>query len=228
MSLRRDPASGRSAKFELELGVRTSDFATAGRTDSANTYKALFNWAATDTLRFRGGCQRAYRVPERVGAFQRPVEQSADLVGGRALPQDTLHVWGNVAGQPERGQGSGALPRSDVSRGGRSAGPRRVRRQNPNTYPLVHDSAVARSSRPTPRQPESRARACEHADHGRRLAIERASLLCRSTITAIALEGAIDELTFQTVYQQCFNYNGAATRRTTPTICSAASFDAPT
>ncbi len=34
---------------------------------------------------------------------------------------------------------------------------------------------------------------------------------------AIELEGAIDELTFQTVYQQCFNYNGSSNPSYDPT-----------
>ena len=38
----------------------------------------------------------------------------------------------------------------------------------------------------------------------------RKGLTVSSDFYAIELEGAIDELTFQTVYQQCFNYNGSS------------------
>ena len=156
-------------KFELELGVRRSDFETAGRTESADTWKALFNWAATDTLRFRGGWQRAYRVAERVGAFQRPVEQSADLGGRRPVPQRQFAPLGQRGQQPESRAGAGALQRAH-SCGGRSAGPKRVRPE-PEHLSAGPDHRRHGVLGAAPRQSESRARACEHADHGRGMAI---------------------------------------------------------
>ena len=50
-------------RFELEVGARLSDFETGDWSFDAKSYKALFNWVASDSWRFRGGWQRANRVP---------------------------------------------------------------------------------------------------------------------------------------------------------------------
>ncbi len=46
-------------RFNLELGYRHSDYSTAG---GVETYKTMFDWSATDSVRFRGG----YPARERV------------------------------------------------------------------------------------------------------------------------------------------------------------------
>ena len=48
-------------KLELELGVRSSDYDTTGR---SNTWKALANWRPVSWLRIRGGVNRAERSPD--------------------------------------------------------------------------------------------------------------------------------------------------------------------
>ena len=113
-------------KFELELGVRRSDFETAGRTESADTWKALFNWAATDTLRFRGGWQRAYRAPNVSELFSGPSSNPLIWAEGEPVPQRHSEPLGQRSRQPESRAGAVALQRAH-SCGGRSVRPKRVR-----------------------------------------------------------------------------------------------------
>lgn len=47
-------------RLELEIGARTSDYE---HTDQQDTYKSLLNWQVNDSLRFRGGFNRATRAP---------------------------------------------------------------------------------------------------------------------------------------------------------------------
>ncbi len=53
--------------FSLELGYRYSDYSTSG---GFSTYKGLLNWAFTDSLRIRGGYNRAVRAPNVWDLFQ--------------------------------------------------------------------------------------------------------------------------------------------------------------
>jgi outer membrane receptor protein involved in Fe transport len=55
--------------FELELGVRYSDY---DATDETWTYKTLANWDVTDWLRLRGGYNRATRAPNLGELFLAP------------------------------------------------------------------------------------------------------------------------------------------------------------
>lgn len=56
-------------KIELELGARSSDYNTTGK---SFTWKALTDWRATDFLRFRGGFNRAERSPNVGELFLAP------------------------------------------------------------------------------------------------------------------------------------------------------------
>ncbi|MBG7606380.1 MAG: TonB-dependent receptor, partial [Actinobacteria bacterium] len=53
--------------FSMELGYRYSDYSTSG---GFSTYKGLLNWAFTDSLRIRGGYNRAVRAPNVWDLFQ--------------------------------------------------------------------------------------------------------------------------------------------------------------
>lgn len=55
--------------LELELGARTSDYNTTGK---SFTWKSLVDWRATDFLRFRGGFNRAERSPNVGELFLAP------------------------------------------------------------------------------------------------------------------------------------------------------------
>ena len=88
-------------RLELELGARYSNFETGGVTQDATTYKALFNWTATDALRIRGGFQAANRTPnvsELYSGDNRIVTTWVELEPCRS---DTTNAWGNVASQSE-------------------------------------------------------------------------------------------------------------------------------
>ena len=58
-------------KLNFELGYRLSEYkdSAAGTT---GTYKALFDWGATQKMRVRGGFQRATRAPNTAELFQGP------------------------------------------------------------------------------------------------------------------------------------------------------------
>jgi outer membrane receptor protein involved in Fe transport len=90
-------------ELELELGARRSDFQTAGRTESADTYKALFNWSP-GALRFRGGLQKAYRSPNVSELFSGPSSNPLIWSQGEPCRSNTLNDWGNVPGNPNRAQ----------------------------------------------------------------------------------------------------------------------------
>ena len=88
-------------RLNLELGYRYSDYDTnAGQVD---TYKALFDFTATDSIRLRGGYQKASRAPNTAELFQSSTTvfefsfASADPCG-----VNTTAIWGNVAANPNR------------------------------------------------------------------------------------------------------------------------------
>jgi len=55
--------------LSIELGYRYSDYSTSGGID---TYKALANWAVSDSWRLRGGYNRAVRAPNFYDLFYQP------------------------------------------------------------------------------------------------------------------------------------------------------------
>ncbi len=195
-------------KFELELGVRRSDFETAGRTESADTWKALFNWAATDTLRFRGGWQRAYRSPNVSELFSGPSSNPLIWAEGDPCRSDTLNLWGNVASNPNRAQVqalcSALIRAAGVPPGGSEFD------QDPNNYPPVSTTGSTVFSVQRRGNPNLEPELANTQTLGVVWQSARKGLTVSSDYYAIELEGAIDELSFQTVYQQCFNYNGSS------------------
>jgi outer membrane receptor protein involved in Fe transport len=56
-------------KLELELGARSSDYNTTGR---STTWKAMVNWDTSKFLRFRGGFNRAERSPNIAELYLAP------------------------------------------------------------------------------------------------------------------------------------------------------------
>jgi iron complex outermembrane receptor protein len=65
-------------RLNLELGYRFSDYDSAG---SVDTYKALVDWTIVDSVRFRGGYQRANRAPN-IGELFLP---ATSVVGATAF-----------------------------------------------------------------------------------------------------------------------------------------------
>jgi iron complex outermembrane recepter protein len=85
--------------FSLELGARSSDYDTTGRVE---TYKTLFEWAATDALRVRGGRQVANRAPNTSELFQGRTQLVVGLSFSDPCAISTIAPWGNVPGNPNR------------------------------------------------------------------------------------------------------------------------------
>jgi outer membrane receptor protein involved in Fe transport len=85
--------------LELELGYRYSDSDITG---SADTYKTLFNWSATDTIRVRGGFQFATRQPNVAELFTGPAVDVVSFPPSDPCAYTTLAPWGNVEGNPRR------------------------------------------------------------------------------------------------------------------------------
>jgi outer membrane receptor protein involved in Fe transport len=81
-------------RLNLELGYRYSDYNTeAGSTD---TYKALFDWSATDALRLRGGYQRATRAPNTAELFQGQTLIVVPFAPSDPCSYTTSVPWGNT------------------------------------------------------------------------------------------------------------------------------------
>jgi outer membrane receptor protein involved in Fe transport len=86
-------------RLNLELGYRSSDYNTAGRVE---TYKTLFDFSATDRLRFRGGRQLANRAPNTAELFLGETLQIVGFPGADPCSTNTLNQWGNVPGNPDQ------------------------------------------------------------------------------------------------------------------------------
>ncbi len=85
--------------LELELGLRFSDSDITG---SAETWKALFSWNATDTVRMRGGFQFATRSPNVSELFTGPAVDVVSFPPSDPCAYTTLAPWGNRADNPRR------------------------------------------------------------------------------------------------------------------------------
>jgi outer membrane receptor protein involved in Fe transport len=196
-------------RFELEIGVRRSDFQTVGRTETADTWKTLFNFTATDNLRFRGGLQRAYRTPNVSELFSGPSSNPLIWNEGDPCRTDTLNLWGNVPGNPNRAQVQ-SLCSALIRAAGVPFGSSDFD-TNPNQFPPT--TAASGSTVFSVQRQGNPNLAPEIADtktFGVVWQSEGLDLTVSADYYAITLEGAIDELTFPTVYQQCFNYNGTS------------------
>jgi iron complex outermembrane receptor protein len=195
-------------KFELELGIRRSDFETAGRTETADTWKALFNWTATDTIRFRGGLQEAYRTPNVSELFSGPSSNPLIWNEGEPCRSDTLNTWGNVPGNPNRAQVqalcSALIRAAGVPPGGSEFD------LDPNHYPPIVTTGSTVFSVQRQGNPNLEPELAKTTTFGIVWQSAKKSLSVSADYYSIQLEGAIDELSFQTVYQQCFNYNGGS------------------
>jgi iron complex outermembrane recepter protein len=90
-----------AGNFNLELGYRYSDYNTAG---SVDTYKALFDWGATDSIRLRGGYQVANRAPNIGELFTGPTLAVVGFPGSDPCTTVTTNPWGNLPSNPNRAE----------------------------------------------------------------------------------------------------------------------------
>ena len=87
-------------RLDIELGYRYSDYDTAG---GVNTYKTLFDFSATESVRLRGGYQFATRAPNTEELFAGPRLQTVtDFIYGDPCQASTTATWGNIAANPNR------------------------------------------------------------------------------------------------------------------------------
>jgi outer membrane receptor protein involved in Fe transport len=88
-------------RLDLEFGYRYSDYDTGA--GSVGTYKALFDFAATDTMRLRGGYNVANRAPNVAELFQSDTTVfETTFSSGDPCGVNTTAAWGNVASNPNR------------------------------------------------------------------------------------------------------------------------------
>ncbi len=194
--------------LELEFGARLSDFETGGFTQDAKSYKALFNWSATDSLRFRGGWQRANRTPNVAELYAGPTRQTTTWAAGDVCRADTTNVWGNVAANPNRAQVQqlcadliyrvGGIPGSngfDADRNNFPAGGG----ASANVYGLI-----------TVGNPRLRAESADTYTIGAIWQAQERDVTLSVDWYEIEISDVVGSLGFITAYQQCFNVNGVS------------------
>lgn len=91
-----------TSRLSLEFGYRYSKFNTAA--GSVDTWKALFDYAASDSIRLRGGFQQATRAPNTAEMFQGPIMLTIPFPPSDPCTYTTTAPWGNVASNPNRAQ----------------------------------------------------------------------------------------------------------------------------
>jgi len=95
--------SGRKLVEELNLTLayRRSDYNFSG---AVNTWKTDFNWRMNDTLRLRGGYQRAIRAPNTNELFEGGELVVGGWPGTDPCSKTTSYPYGNMAGNPNLAQ----------------------------------------------------------------------------------------------------------------------------
>jgi len=197
--------------IDLELGYRYSDFSTAGGQD---TYKALFTWGVSDTVTVRGGYQVATRAPNIAELFTAPTQEVVPFPNQDPCAVTTLYPFGNVASNPNRakvinlcraiiGNSTSQFDTQTFSITG-IPGPQGFHRQNPPFFPL---EIALRAGNPNV-APEQGKTFTLGAVISEPFGWESLSV----TVDAyrIKVTDAIDPLNVATVYEGCFNSNGAS------------------
>lgn len=197
--------------IDLELGYRYSDFSTAGGQD---TYKALFTWDVSETVTLRGGYQFATRAPNIAELFTAPTQEVVQFPNQDPCSVTTLYPWGNKAGNPNRakvinlcrqiiGNSTSQFDTQTFSITG-IPGPEGFHRQNPPFFPL--EIALRKGNINV--APEQGKTFTLGAVVSEPFGWENLSV----TVDAYRIEvtDAIDPLNVATVYEGCFNSNGAS------------------
>ncbi len=196
--------------FNLELGIRWSDYSqTTGKgAGGSATYKALGDYAVTDWLRLRGGFQRAQRAPNIAELFQPSSPLVVGTASGDPCSTTTPVKWGNNASNPNRA-GTQALCAA------------LIKKFDPNfvyngatftgLFPFFFPITIDLQQGQPNLVPET-------ADTFTAGAVIRSPFhnawLDRLTISVdwydIKIKDAIVSLTSNTIYEQCFNADGAS------------------
>jgi iron complex outermembrane receptor protein len=77
-------------KLDLELGVRSSDYNTTGK---SFTWKALADWQVNDWMRLRGGFNKAERAPNIGELFLAPQQTFGFSAGGDVCSRNNSQAW---------------------------------------------------------------------------------------------------------------------------------------
>jgi outer membrane receptor protein involved in Fe transport len=196
--------------FELEIGARYSDFETGAWGFSAKSYKTLFNWAATDSFRFRGGWQRANRTPNVAELYAGATSQVFGWgATGDACMVNTLHPWGNRADNPNRAQAQ-ELCRQLIYRSGGIAGQNDFDIQGADNYPndgraLPHSYRLITGGNAT-----LEAEVADTLTAGVVWQAQSGNLTVSGDWYEIDIDNVVGGLGFLTAYEQCFNANGTS------------------
>ncbi len=196
--------------FELELGARYSDFQTGDWQLDAKSYKALFNWDATDSIRFRGGWQRANRVPNVAELY---AGLSSQVFGWGATSDvcmvDTTLPWGNRPDNPNRAQVQ-ELCRALIYASGGVPGVTDFDRLGPDNYPL-DGRALPHSYRlMIGGNPRLEAETGDTVTFGMIWQSNEGNLQISADWYDIQIDNVVASLGFLAAYQQCFNANGTS------------------
>jgi outer membrane receptor protein involved in Fe transport len=192
-------------RFNLELGLRSSDYNTVGRSE---TYKALFDWAATDRIRVRGGRQLANRAPNTAELFLGETQVVVFFNGGDpcvsgtapGIPAFLLSPWGNVASNPNRAQVQ-ALCSALINEPGSQFD------QNPDAFTgsgQFFPLELERRRGDLDLQPE------EAVTYTLGLVWSGDNITASVDFYDVDIQDAIGPLPAFTVYQLCFNANGTS------------------
>jgi outer membrane receptor protein involved in Fe transport len=195
--------------LDLELGYRYSDFNTAGGT---NTYKGLFTWKAVEGISFRGGYQAATRAPNVAELFTGATQNVVPFPQEDPCSSSTLAPWGNVPSNPNR-QKVQTLCRQlignstsefDTQTFNTPSGPNGWTRQNPKFFPLEIEVNTG--------NPEVKPETGRTWTLG--TVISNPFGLEKFTTTLdfyrIKMSDTIAPQSSITVYNNCFNYDGAS------------------
>jgi outer membrane receptor protein involved in Fe transport len=185
--------------LNLELGYRYSDYDREGGID---TYKALFDWAATDSFRVRGGRQIANRAPNVAELFTGPSQNVVAFQGADPCLANTLNTWGNHPSNPNRAQVQ-ALCSAIINA---PPGQPSLWDQAPNTYtgpfPFVFQLEVEERRG----NPDVRSEQAETYTLG--AVFQRESWSASIDFYTIDIKGAIAPPDAYFVYNRCFNGAG--------------------
>ena len=197
-------------EFELELGARYSDFKTGDWQLDAKSYKALFNWSVTDSIRLRGGWQRANRVPNVAELY---AGLSSQVFGWGATSDvcmvDTTLPWGNRADNPNRAQVQ-ELCRALIYASGGVPGVTDFDRLGANNYPL-DGRALPHSYRlMIGGNPRLEAETGDTKTLGMIWQSNEGNLQVSADYYDIQIDNVVASLGFLAAYQQCFNANGTS------------------
>jgi outer membrane receptor protein involved in Fe transport len=197
-------------KFDLEFGARYSDFETGDDWSlAAKSYKALFNWRATDSVRFRGGWQRANRVPNVAELYGGRTRQTWWWRDGDACMNVTQHPWGNVPSNPNRAQVQ-ELCRQLIYQAGGVPGQTDFDIQGADNFPSDGRALPFVYGQWGGGNPRLDAEIADTYTAGLVWRADNRDMTIAADWYEIEIENVVDNLGGLSAYEQCFNANGVS------------------